>query len=59
MQEKEMLLMDDIIREGNSLLKEKSQNVNLPLSEEDEHIINLMIDYILTLLMKKSVKNIN
>ena len=46
MQEKEMLLMDDIIREGNSLLKEKSQNVNLPLSEEDEHIINLMIDYI-------------
>lgn len=46
MQEKEMLLMDDIIREGNSLLKEKSQNVTLPLSEEDEHIINLMIDYI-------------
>jgi len=46
MQEKEMLLMEDIIREGNSLLKEKSQNVNLPLSEEDEHIINLMIDYI-------------
>ena len=46
MQEKEMLLMDDIIREVNSILKEKSQNVNLPLSEEDEHIINLMIDYI-------------
>lgn len=46
MQEKEMLLMDDIIREGNPILKEKSQNVNLPLSEEDEHIINLMIDYI-------------
>ena len=46
MQEKEMLLMDDIIREGNPTLKEKSQNVSLPLSEEDEHIINLMIDYI-------------
>ena len=46
MQEKEMLLMDNIIREGNPTLKEKSQNVSLPLSEEDEHIINLMIDYI-------------
>lgn len=46
MQEKEILLMDDIIREGNPTLKEKSQNVSLPLSEEDEHIINLMIDYI-------------
>ncbi len=41
-----MLLMKDIIREGNPLLKEKSVDVSLPLSKEDEETLNLMIEYI-------------
>lgn len=38
--------MKDIIREGNPLLREKSVDVNLPLSKEDEDILISMIEYI-------------
>ena len=41
-----MILMKDIIREGNPLLNEKSVDVELPLSIEDEDILNDMIEYI-------------
>lgn len=41
-----MILMKDIIREGNPLLREKSVNVELPLSKEDEDILISMIEYI-------------
>ncbi|MBQ8293027.1 MAG: peptide deformylase [Bacilli bacterium] len=41
-----MILMKDIIREGNPLLREKSVNVELPLSNEDEEILLSMIEYI-------------
>ena len=41
-----MILMKDIIREGNPLLREKSTEVNLPLSKEDEDILISMIEYI-------------
>lgn len=41
-----MILMKDIIREGNPLLREKSVEVNLPLSKEDEDILLSMIEYI-------------
>ena len=41
-----MILMKDIIREGNPLLREKSVDVELPLSNEDEDILNDMIEYI-------------
>jgi peptide deformylase len=41
-----MILMKDIIREGNPLLREKSVEVNLPLSKEDEDILISMIEYI-------------
>ena len=41
-----MILMKDIIREGNPLLNEKSTDVELPLSIEDEDILNDMIEYI-------------
>ena len=34
-----MILMKDIIREGNPLLREKSVEVSLPLSKEDEDIL--------------------
>lgn len=46
MKEQKMILMKDIIREGNPILKQKSLPVELPLSEEDENTLNLMIDYI-------------
>ena len=41
-----MILMKDIIREGNPLLREKSVDVKLPLSNEDEEILISMIEYI-------------
>ncbi len=41
-----MLLMKDIIREGNPLLKQKSADVKLPLSKEDEQTLIDMIEYI-------------
>ena len=41
-----MILMKDIIKEGNPLLKEKSVDVELPISLEDAEILNSMIEYI-------------
>ena len=41
-----MILMKNIIREGNPLLREKSVEVSLPLSKEDEDILVSMIEYI-------------
>lgn len=41
-----MLTMKDIIKEGNPILKVKSVDVVLPLSEEDENTLKSMIEYI-------------
>lgn len=41
-----MILMKDIIREGNPLLNEKSVDVTIPFSKEDEEILLSMIEYI-------------
>lgn len=41
-----MLTMKDIIKEGNPILKVKSVDVALPLSEEDENTLKSMIEYI-------------
>ena len=41
-----MILMKDILKEGNPLLKEKSIDVELPISLEDAEILNSMIEYI-------------
>lgn len=41
-----MILMKDIIKEGNPLLKQKSVDVNLPISDEDANTLNTMIEYI-------------
>jgi peptide deformylase len=38
--------MKDVIREGNPILKEKSLNVELPLSSEDENTIREMYEYV-------------
>lgn len=38
--------MDNILREGNPILKEKSTDVALPLSKENELLLESMIDYI-------------
>ena len=41
-----MLLMKDIIIEGNELLRKKCELVELPMSDEDKHTMDEMIDYI-------------
>ena len=41
-----MILMKDIIKEGNHILRTKCVDVELPLSKEDEDAINNMIEYL-------------
>lgn len=41
-----MILMKDIIREGNVLLRTKCEEVPIPLSNEDEQTIKDMIEYL-------------
>ncbi len=42
-----MILMKDITREGNPILRQKCVDVNIPLSSEDEKTLNDMIEYII------------
>jgi len=41
-----MILMKDIIREGNVVLRTKCEEVPIPLSPEDEQTIKDMIEYL-------------
>ena len=41
-----MILMKDIVKEPSSILKQKSVDVTLPLSDEDAKTLNSMIEYI-------------
>ena len=41
-----MITMKDIIREGNPILKQKSKEVPIPLSQEDENTIIEMMEYV-------------
>lgn len=41
-----MILMKDIIREGNPLLHQKTEKVEIPLSNEDSSLALDMLDYI-------------
>lgn len=41
-----MITMKDVIREGNPLLKEKSVDVKIPLSKEDEQLMVDMMEYV-------------
>ncbi len=41
-----MILMKDIIKEGNPILNQKSVDVELPISTEDAETLNSMIEYI-------------
>lgn len=41
-----MILMKDIVRDGHPALRKKSEEVPLPLSEEDKEILNKMLDFI-------------
>ena len=41
-----MITMKDVIREGNPLLKQKSVDVKIPLSKEDEELIISMMEYV-------------
>ncbi|MBQ4570281.1 MAG: peptide deformylase [Bacilli bacterium] len=41
-----MITMKDVIREGNPLLKEKSVDVKIPLSKEDEQLMIDMMEYV-------------
>lgn len=38
--------MKDIVRDGHPALRKKSEEVPLPLSEEDKEILNKMLDFI-------------
>lgn len=42
-----MILMKDIIKEGNPILRQKCLDVELPLKEADEKIIQTMIEYLI------------
>ncbi len=39
--------MDSIVREGHPALREKSQDVKLPASEEDKQILRKMIEFVM------------
>lgn len=41
-----MILKKDILVDGNPLLRKKAEEVTLPLSDEDQKILDLMIEYI-------------
>lgn len=41
-----MITMKDVIREGNPLLREKSVDVKIPLSKEDEDLMISMMEYV-------------
>ena len=41
-----MLLYKDIVRDGEMVLKAKAQDVNIPLSKEDEELIVSMMEYV-------------
>ncbi|MDD3113645.1 MAG: peptide deformylase [Candidatus Izemoplasmatales bacterium] len=41
-----MLLMKDIIQEGDPVLRKRAQDVSLPLSETDMNTLRLMMEYI-------------
>lgn len=41
-----MLLMKDIVRDGHSALRKKSEEVGVPLSEEDIHLLQDMLLFI-------------
>ena len=41
-----MILMEDIIREGDPRLKEKSKDVAVPVSEEDIQLLKDMLEYV-------------
>ena len=41
-----MILKKDIVLDSNPLLREKSVNVTLPLSDEDKKILDSMIEYL-------------
>ena len=41
-----MILMHDIIREGDERLKQKSKDVVTPVSEEDINLLKDMLEYV-------------
>ena len=41
-----MILMKDIVREGKQVLKDKAEEVKIPLSEEDKNTICEMMNYL-------------
>ncbi|WP_018921428.1 peptide deformylase [Salsuginibacillus kocurii] len=41
-----MITMDDIVREGNSVLREVAEEVNLPASEEEVDLLERMMQFL-------------
>ncbi|MEI4803097.1 peptide deformylase [Bacillus sp. NPDC077411] len=42
-----MLTMDDVIREGNPILRAVAEEIALPASEEDVHMLQKMIEFVI------------
>ncbi|SFI58637.1 MULTISPECIES: peptide deformylase [unclassified Bacillus (in: firmicutes)] len=42
-----MLTMDDVIREGNPILRAVAEEITLPASEEDVHMLQKMIEFVI------------
>ncbi|QQK76788.1 peptide deformylase [Salicibibacter cibarius] len=42
-----MITMKDIVREGNPVLREVSQSVNIPPSKEDRELLQKMLDFLI------------
>lgn len=41
-----MILMKDIIREGNPILNQKAKNVDVPVKKEDKELLISMLEYV-------------
>lgn len=41
-----MYKMDEIVRDGDPVLRQRAQKVTFPLSEEDQSIVNAMMEYL-------------
>lgn len=54
-----MLTMNDIIRDGHPTLREKAQEVELPLSNENQKLIDDMLEFLKMSQDEELSKNIN
>lgn len=54
-----MILMKDIIREGNQILRNESKNIDIPLKDEDKKMIIEMLGYLVNSQNEQRAKELN